>query len=162
MSEHKKGTWLTAQECIGLPGFPSGVSNIRNRLEKLAANNPNGRRKRAGSKAYEYNVSLLPEYIRQYLDADAVEPQPEKIEATLADDDNETLWRLIFKRMPYEQQQAAIDIFIEGGIKMLMPLVVELAKTEAHERREILRQRNSVESNQPAEQNYPQMKNKAG
>lgn len=26
-------TWFTAQECAGMPGFPSGVSNVRKQLE---------------------------------------------------------------------------------------------------------------------------------
>lgn len=49
--------WITAQECIGLPSFPSMLQNIRANLEKLA----NGvKRKRAGTKAWEYPINCLP------------------------------------------------------------------------------------------------------
>ena len=49
--------WVTAKECIGLPGLPSMAHNIRNRLDQLAGDN---RRRREGSKSFEYHIDCLP------------------------------------------------------------------------------------------------------
>lgn len=49
--------WITAKECIGLDGFPSDVSNIRSRLDKISTSET--KRKRQGSKASEYHISLF-------------------------------------------------------------------------------------------------------
>ncbi|CNJ73667.1 transposase [Yersinia pseudotuberculosis] len=53
--------WVTAQECVGLPGLPSMQHNIRANLDKLAGEE---RRKRAGSKAFEYHINCLPPVAR--------------------------------------------------------------------------------------------------
>ena len=42
--------WLTARECISLPGLPGREHNIRNKLNKFAEGNESLIRKRAGSK----------------------------------------------------------------------------------------------------------------
>ncbi|EFO5651667.1 transposase, partial [Salmonella enterica subsp. enterica serovar Miami] len=52
--------WVTAQECVGVSCFPGHDVNIRRHLEKLVANQPELRRKRAGSKALEFHISALP------------------------------------------------------------------------------------------------------
>lgn len=52
--------WLTAKESVGLPGLPGMEHNIRNALNKRAGNSPELRRRREGSKAYEYHVDCLP------------------------------------------------------------------------------------------------------
>jgi putative transposase len=57
--------WLTVQECSNLPGFPSMLHNIRNNLNKRAGGNPDLRRRRAGSKAFEYHVDCLPHEARE-------------------------------------------------------------------------------------------------
>lgn len=53
--------WVTAQECVGLPGLPSMQHNIRANLDKLAGEE---RRKRTGSKAFEYPLNCLPPVAR--------------------------------------------------------------------------------------------------
>ncbi|WP_268980200.1 DNA-binding protein, partial [Yersinia alsatica] len=53
--------WVTALECVGLPGLPSMQHNIRANLDKLAGEQ---RRKRAGSKAFEYHINCLPPVAR--------------------------------------------------------------------------------------------------
>ncbi|EDN6659388.1 DDE-type integrase/transposase/recombinase [Salmonella enterica] len=52
--------WVTAKECAGVKGFPSAEKNIRIRLERATEQNPEWRRKRAGSKAFEYHIDCLP------------------------------------------------------------------------------------------------------
>ncbi|EYU16862.1 DNA-binding protein, partial [Photorhabdus aegyptia] len=53
--------WVTAKECIGLPGFPSMQHNIRANLDKLAGEK---RRTRSGSKSFEYPINCLPPVAR--------------------------------------------------------------------------------------------------
>ncbi|UAN57287.1 transposase [Serratia sp. JSRIV004] len=57
--------WLTVQECANLPGFPSMLHNIRNNLNKRAGGNSDLRRRRTGSKAFEYHVDCLPREARE-------------------------------------------------------------------------------------------------
>ncbi|HGV9304569.1 TPA: transposase domain-containing protein [Vibrio fluvialis] len=52
--------WVTAKECAGVGGFPTDPNNVRNRLLKLAADLPEMQRKREGTKAFEFHVSILP------------------------------------------------------------------------------------------------------
>lgn len=52
--------WLTAKECVGLPGLPSMDHNIRNCLNKRSGAAAELRRRREGSKAFEYHVDCLP------------------------------------------------------------------------------------------------------
>ncbi|EPN2143500.1 DNA-binding protein [Escherichia coli] len=52
--------WVTAQECVGMSCFPKHEVSIRRNLEKLAANHPELRRKRTGSKVLEFHISVLP------------------------------------------------------------------------------------------------------
>ncbi|EPB6722183.1 DNA-binding protein, partial [Vibrio fluvialis] len=52
--------WVTAKECAGVGGFPTDPNNVRNRLLKLAAELPEMQRKREGTKAFEFHVSILP------------------------------------------------------------------------------------------------------
>ncbi|EAA5550365.1 transposase, partial [Salmonella enterica subsp. enterica] len=52
--------WVTAKECAGVKGFPSAEKNIRIRLERATEQNPEWRRKRTGSKAFEYHIDCLP------------------------------------------------------------------------------------------------------
>lgn len=53
--------WLTAKECVGLPDFPTRLQNIRSRLDKYSGKNENFRRRRVGTKAFEYHIDCLPE-----------------------------------------------------------------------------------------------------
>lgn len=52
--------WLTAKESVGLPGLPSTEHNIRNSLNKRAGGNEALRRRRTGTKAFEYHLECLP------------------------------------------------------------------------------------------------------
>ncbi|EGM7164875.1 DDE-type integrase/transposase/recombinase [Salmonella enterica subsp. enterica serovar Pomona] len=57
--------WVTAKECAGVKGFPSAEKNIRIRLERATEQNPEWRRKREGTKAFEYHIDCLPEQARE-------------------------------------------------------------------------------------------------
>ncbi|MFA0001669.1 DNA-binding protein, partial [Vibrio lentus] len=52
--------WFIASELAGVVGFPSTGRRARDLLKKLAMSNPELERKRQGTKATEYHVSLLP------------------------------------------------------------------------------------------------------
>ncbi|WP_276329914.1 DNA-binding protein, partial [Vibrio lentus] len=52
--------WFIASELAGVVGLPSSDRNARECLKKLAAEKPEQARKRQGTKATEYHVSLLP------------------------------------------------------------------------------------------------------
>ncbi|HAT7513505.1 TPA: hypothetical protein JAV82_001247 [Kluyvera ascorbata] len=134
--------WVSVHECVGIPGFPTGVSNVRNKLEKLAEGLDNVRRKRAGSKAWEYHVSILPEMARQYLGVVSVEHN-RTAEDQKHPDDCRNLWELIYSSLTKNQREAVVDVFITGGLKQLMPDVIELSNMETSERKEILLRRNS-------------------
>ncbi|TQN84395.1 UNVERIFIED_ORG: putative transposase [Citrobacter freundii] len=52
--------WFVVRDCLGLSGFPSAEKNIRARLERITENHPEWRRKRKGTKAFEYHIDCLP------------------------------------------------------------------------------------------------------
>ncbi|QHJ80016.1 MAG: hypothetical protein [Caudoviricetes sp.] len=56
--------WVTVQECSGIPGLPSSESNIRKKLCSFTHGNELFARKRAGTKAVEFNIQALPMEIR--------------------------------------------------------------------------------------------------
>lgn len=56
--------WLTAKECASLPGMPGREHNVRNKLDKCAGGNFEFRRRREGSKAFEYHIDCLPDAAR--------------------------------------------------------------------------------------------------
>ncbi|EPB6722781.1 DNA-binding protein, partial [Vibrio fluvialis] len=75
--------WLIASELVGMPGVPATDRNIRELLKKLAVELPEKARKREGSKATEYHISLLPAVTQTAIIkkntvnlADKVEKQP--------------------------------------------------------------------------------------
>lgn len=49
--------WVTVNDCIGLPSFPIAPKNIRTKLDKLSNGN---KRKKDGTKAWEYLLSCHP------------------------------------------------------------------------------------------------------
>ncbi|WP_305781685.1 DNA-binding protein, partial [Candidatus Sodalis sp. SoCistrobi] len=57
--------WLTAKECVSLPGLPRMQQNIRSRLDKATGNSAELRRRREGTKAFEYHIDCLPEQARE-------------------------------------------------------------------------------------------------
>ncbi|MCR9669418.1 transposase domain-containing protein [Vibrio parahaemolyticus] len=50
--------WVTAKELIGLSGVPTSVHKIRAMLDRLSTEE--SKRKRQGTKAFEYQLSILP------------------------------------------------------------------------------------------------------
>ncbi len=50
--------WVTAKELIGLTGVPTRVHNIRAMLDRLSTEE--SKRKRQGTKAFEYQLNVLP------------------------------------------------------------------------------------------------------
>jgi hypothetical protein len=141
--------WYTVHELVGIPGFPTGVSNVRNKLEKLSEGMENVRRRREGGKAVEYHFSILPEMSKQYLGVTGLTPASVAVNAERPDN-SRTMWEIIYTSMTPNQREAVVDVFVTGGLKQLMPDVIELANVESSERREILLQRHTVENAHPA------------
>ncbi|WP_265095204.1 DNA-binding protein, partial [Vibrio cholerae] len=52
--------WLIASELAGEVGFPTTARRARDLLNKLSEGKPDLQRKRQGSKAIEFHISLLP------------------------------------------------------------------------------------------------------
>ncbi|EAQ1856016.1 hypothetical protein OUN72_002845 [Salmonella enterica subsp. enterica serovar Essen] len=130
-----KNFWFTVQDCENLANFPKGAQNIRNKLEKLLEGRSELKRKRKGSKGYEYHSSILPEQLQNCFEVeDSAAPQKRTTEATT---DSLDIWIMIFRRLSAVQQQAAIDTFFSGGIKELMPAVADIGNPA---RKEILGQ----------------------
>ena len=55
-----KDIWFTVKECIGISDMPKAESNIRKNLEAMVVGRSELRRKREGTKAFEYHISALP------------------------------------------------------------------------------------------------------
>ncbi|MBK5072538.1 transposase [Budviciaceae bacterium CWB-B4] len=90
--------WLTAKECVDLPGMPSREHNVRNRLDKVVADNTELRRRRKGSKAFEYDIDCLPieareavltRYYNSVLASTSIKPKPAAIRTCTAKAKNE-------------------------------------------------------------------------
>ncbi|MEQ9865031.1 transposase domain-containing protein [Pectobacterium aroidearum] len=59
--------WLTIAEILGAPGYPTTERGLRMTMDKQAAIQPSIRRKRQGTKAFEYNISTLTPLARTYV-----------------------------------------------------------------------------------------------
>lgn len=59
--------FVTVNELVGIPGLPTTLQGLRYSLNKCADNSPELVRKRAGSKAFEYHISVLPPEVRAEL-----------------------------------------------------------------------------------------------
>ncbi|HCR2154493.1 TPA: Mu transposase C-terminal domain-containing protein [Enterobacter asburiae] len=59
--------FVTVNELVGVPGLPTTLQGLRYSLKKCADNSPELVRKRAGSKAFEYHISVLPPEVRAEL-----------------------------------------------------------------------------------------------
>ncbi|MGL5343557.1 MAG: DNA-binding protein, partial [Plesiomonas sp.] len=57
--------WVTAKECVGIGNLPTREQNVRARLDRVAEQNPEWRRKRKGTKAFEYYIECLPPEAQQ-------------------------------------------------------------------------------------------------
>ncbi|EEI1617890.1 transposase [Salmonella enterica] len=106
--------WVTAQECMGVAGMPKTASNTRRQLEKLASGRCDVFRKRRGTKAIEYDATILPVDVRAALllsrgcvetSRGAIElrrPQPQ----TAAEYDRVQLWQC-WERASESQRERA-------------------------------------------------------
>ena len=148
--------WVSVQDCIGLPGFPSGAPNVRRKLEQLVSAHPGLKRKKAKSKAYEYHVSVLPHETKRFLGVDERASAPHSAQSS-PNSTARDLWLMLFDNLTERQKQYVIKVFMQGGLKALMPMVADL---EAGEDREIFEQCDTDEQIQAA----PKMstRNKAG
>ncbi|MFV0447931.1 MAG: DNA-binding protein, partial [Vibrio sp.] len=50
--------WFTVQELVGVGGLPTHPYNVRKRLDSISTEET--KRKRQGTKAFEYHISILP------------------------------------------------------------------------------------------------------
>ena len=83
-----------------------------------------------------------------------------KTKSGLANDEKQALWMMIYQGMTEAQREAVMEIFITGGLKMLMPAVLELSDSNPDRQKEIFGQCDSVEKDSPASNVSTQ--NKAG
>ncbi|MCW4628247.1 MULTISPECIES: helix-turn-helix domain-containing protein [Marinomonas] len=63
----KRIEWVVASEVAGHAGFPTSDRWTRDQLKDLATDKPHLSRKRKGTKAFEYHVSLLPKETQESL-----------------------------------------------------------------------------------------------
>ncbi|WP_353613036.1 transposase domain-containing protein [Mangrovibacter phragmitis] len=56
--------WVSANEVAGIAGLPTTPRRTRDTLERMVAGRTELRRKREGSKAFEYHISALPPQVR--------------------------------------------------------------------------------------------------
>lgn len=59
--------WVIASEACGLPQMPKSDRRARDELERLLKNRQHLKRRRQGTKAYEYHISILPEEAQRSL-----------------------------------------------------------------------------------------------
>lgn len=59
--------WVTAKEVAGLEGMPTTDRRTRDILENWAKGKEGARRKRSGTKAFEYHISVLPKAVSDQL-----------------------------------------------------------------------------------------------
>lgn len=64
---NQRTLWFIASEVAGLPRMPSSTRRARDELERLLQGREHLKRKRAGTKGFEYHVSLLPAEAQKYL-----------------------------------------------------------------------------------------------
>lgn len=60
-------SWVTAKEVAGLVGMPTTDRRTRDILDEWAKGKEQARRKRSGTKAFEYHISVLPKSVREQL-----------------------------------------------------------------------------------------------
>ncbi|ECC9940750.1 hypothetical protein WDI34_005488 [Salmonella enterica subsp. enterica] len=113
--------WLTPQECLGKYGFPTTPTNVRNQLNKLIEDRPELKRKREGTKAYEYNITAL---LEQEVNSATPASSTAKTSASKYDEVICTILNLLND----EEKIAAVEIFKLGGISELMPRVVAASR----------------------------------
>ncbi|EMZ1070265.1 hypothetical protein ABC498_004258, partial [Salmonella enterica] len=59
--------FFSVNDLTGVPGLPGTVQGIRWTLNRATEQHPEWRRKRAGSKAFEYHIDCLPAEVQKVL-----------------------------------------------------------------------------------------------
>lgn len=83
--------WFIASEVAGLPRMPSSTRRARDELERLLQGREHLKRKRAGTKGFEYHVSLLPEEAQNSLGYEPIDIKDEKVKPPTFPIDRELL-----------------------------------------------------------------------
>lgn len=112
--------WVTTQECLGIPGFPGTPANVRKKLDLLALGNPSLKRKREGTKAYEYHVSLLPAISQAYFGS-GVENPPQPQQTEIEGQETEFWWNAIYRALSKEELSVIIQSFKDSGKHGVFP-----------------------------------------
>lgn len=88
--ESQRTVWFIASELAGLPQMPTSTRRARDELERLLKNRDHLKRKRVGTKGYEYHISILPLETQQSLGTEAFEgiqePKPSYSDLSLYKD----------------------------------------------------------------------------
>lgn len=86
----QRTVWFIASELAGLPQMPTSTRRARDELERLLKNRDHLKRKRVGTKGYEYHISILPLETQQSLGTEAFEgiqePKPSYSDLSLYKD----------------------------------------------------------------------------
>ena len=114
--------WVTVQDCIGAPGFASTPANVRKKLDLLASHKPALKRKRMGSKAFEYHKSLLPRQTQAFMGGVPIEPAitpetPERLPDLIEDSGVglKSWWDVIFHSLENEElERIAYEFKLHG------------------------------------------------
>lgn len=118
--------WVTAKEVAGLPDMPTTARRARDILDRATIEQPGLRRKRQGTKATEYHVSVLPERTRDHFGRSEHKSSYRAVKvpvthSTLATDEDKAFWMMIYNRMTKEQREEVMNAFIRGGLNALIP-----------------------------------------
>lgn len=115
--------WFTVQECIGLPGYPGTAPAVRGRLNALSKGKEGIKRKRVKSKAWEYHISILPAYVRDYM----VEKDDVGIpgNSTLWEAEPKEIWDMMFRLLTLEQRKQVSGLFGTKGIDTVFPFLFD-------------------------------------
>ncbi|WP_334471363.1 DNA-binding protein [Arsenophonus sp. PmNCSU2021_1] len=102
--------FVSVNELIGIPGLPSTVQGLRWSLNKWAAGSVSMKRKRPGTKAYEYHIDCLPpeaqnaireRHLQQLMIAAPVDDAAKQPTVSKVNTDPEKLGKLdVYRRCP--------------------------------------------------------------
>ncbi|WP_324042785.1 S24 family peptidase [Aeromonas caviae] len=76
----KRTPWVIASEVAGIEGMPTTDRRARDELERLSAGKDGVKRKRSGTKAFEYHASILPQYVLDELEKRGLFPDGVHVE----------------------------------------------------------------------------------
>ncbi len=126
----KRMIWITAKEVAGLGDIPDSERWAREKLKSLANGDKSLCRKRKGTKATEYHVSILPDDVQKML---AITSKSEVSNSRVAnedhvlhdsegDEDIKVMWNNIFNALPENVILDIIDtIQRKGANSILIP-----------------------------------------